>query len=150
MASAALTVAALVGVIASCGADEAPSAERFCGETAENRDALTNPQLVDAAGIDTLLELYREIGDLAPLSVADDWNHIVVAYETASTVVIGDQESEQAALIAIYSSEQSAAAVQAWLVANCAVDIGPVFTIVPQGPATITVAPTSPTPTTAP
>ena len=33
-------------------------------------------------------------------------------------------------------------AVEAWLIANCAVDIGPVFTIVPQGPATITVAPT--------
>ncbi len=56
------------------------------------------------------------------------------AYETASTVVIGDQESEQAALTAVYSSEQSAAAIEAWLMANCAVDIGPVFTIVPQGP----------------
>ena len=62
------------------------------------------------------------------------------AYETASTVVIGDQESEQAALTAAYSSEKSAAAIEAWLMANCAVDIGPVFTIVPQGPVTITVA----------
>ena len=71
---------------------------------------------------------------LAPLGVEDDWDQLVSAYETASTVVIGDQESEQAALTAIYSSEKSAAAVEAWLIANCAVDIGPVFTIVPQGP----------------
>jgi hypothetical protein len=32
--------------------------------------------------------------------------------------------------------------------ANCAVDIGPVFTIVPQGPVTITVAPAESTPST--
>jgi hypothetical protein len=76
----------------------------------------------------------------------------VSAYETASTVIIGDQESEQAALTAAYSSEKSAAAIEAWLLANCAVDIGPVFTIVPQGPVTITVAPTdtSTAPTSAP
>ncbi len=135
---------------AGCGTDEAPSAERFCGEVAANTDALTNPQLSNAADVEVLLDLYREIGDLAPLSVEDDWNQLIVAYETASTVVIGDQESEQAALTAIYSSEQSAAQVEAWLMANCAVDIGPVFTIVPQGPATITVPPATTTATSAP
>ena len=56
-------------------------------------------------------------------------------------VIVGDLESEQAALTAAYSSEKSAAAIEAWLIANCAVDIGPVFTIVPQGPVTIPVAP---------
>ncbi len=135
---------------AGCGNDEAPSAERFCGEVAQNTEALTNPQLTDAEDIEALLDLYREIGDLAPLGVEDDWNELVSAYETASTVVIGDQESEQAALTAIYSSEQSAAQVEAWLLANCAVDIGPVLTIVPQGPATITVPPATTTATTSP
>ena len=134
---------------AGCGNDEAPSAERFCGEVAENTEALISPQLTAPADIEILLELYREIGDLAPLGVEDDWNQLVSAYETASTVVIGDQESEQAALTAIYSSEQSAARVEAWLLANCAVDIGPVFTIVPQGPVTITVPPAA-TATSAP
>ena len=142
---AALALAAIVMLGAGCGNDDAPSAERFCGEVAKNTEALTSPQLTDAADIEILLELYREIGDLAPLSVEDDWNQLVSAYETASTVVIGDQESEQAALTAIYSSEQSAAQVEAWLMANCAVDIGPVFTIVPQGPAAITVPPAATT-----
>jgi hypothetical protein len=145
-----LTAAAIGALGTACSNDEAPSAERFCGEVAENKEALTSPQLVGTDDVESLLDLYRRIGGLAPLSVADDWNQIVSAYETASTVVIGDQESEQAALTAIYSSEQSAAEVETWLLANCAVDIGPVFTIVPQGPVTVTVPPASTAPTSAP
>ena len=145
----AFTVAliAALAALAACDSDEAPSAERFCGEVAANKEALTNPQLVYTDDIDPLLDLYRTIGALAPLGVEEDWNQIVSAYETASTVVIGDQESEQAALSAIYSTEKSAAAVETWLMANCAVDIGPVFTIVPQGPVTVTAPPSD---TTAP
>jgi hypothetical protein len=140
--SAAVAVSIVVAasaLLAACGGDDAPSAERFCGEVAANKQALTNPQLGYVDDIEPLLGLYRSVGALAPLGVQADWDQIVSAYETASTVVIGDQASEQQALTAIYSSEKSAAAVEAWLLANCAVDIGPVFTIVPQGPVTVTV-----------
>ena len=136
---AAACAAAGAVVLAACGGDEAPSAERFCGEVAANKDALTNPQLNYVDDIEPLLDLYRDIGALAPLGVDEDWNQLVSAYETASTVVVGDEASEQEALTAIYSSEKSAAAVETWLLANCAVDIGPVFTIVPQG--TVVLAP---------
>ena len=140
-AFAALALVAALAALSACGGDDAPSAERFCGEVAANKDALTSPQLLYADDIEPLLDLYRSVGSLAPLGVEDDWNQIVSVYETASTVVVGDPESEQAALTAAYASEKSAAAVETWLLANCAVDIGPVFTIVPQGPVTITVAP---------
>ncbi len=133
----------------ACGDDGGGNAERFCGEVAANRDALTDPQLVYSDDIEPLLDLYRDIGDLAPLAVEADWNQLVSAYETASTVLPGDQESEQEALAAIYSSEESAAAIDAWLRANCAVDIGPVFTIVPHTPVTAP-APTAPDGTAAP
>ena len=119
--------------VMACSGDETPSAERFCGEIVENKDELTNPVLEFSDDIEPLLELYREVGELAPLGVDQEWADIVSAYETASTVVPGDQASEQEALAAIYSAEKSAAAVGAWLQANCAVDIGPVFTIVPHG-----------------
>jgi len=147
---AALASLAALAALAACGGEEAPSAERFCGEVAANNEALTSPQLVYTDDIDLLLDLYRDVGALAPLDVEPDWNRIVAAYETASTVVVGDQESEQAALTAIYSTEKSAAAVEAWLLANCAVDIGPVFTIVPHGPVTITLRPGDTTPLSAP
>jgi hypothetical protein len=118
-----------------CGGDDgAGSAERFCGEIAANKDQLTAPVLTSSDDIEPLLDLYRDIGDLAPLSIQQEWTTLVEAYETASTVVIGDPESEQAALAAIYSSEESAAEIDAWLIANCAVDIGPVVTLVPHQP----------------
>jgi len=129
-------VLVVVAAAAGCGGDSGGDAERFCGEIAANKDALTKPELNYSDDIEPLLDLYRGIGDLAPLAVEDDWNQLVAAYETASTVVPGDQASEQEALAAIYSSEESAAAIDQWLRSNCAVDIGPVFTIVPHTPVT--------------
>ena len=129
-----VAVAVVVLAAAACGGDSAGSAEQFCGEVAANADALTNPQLEFSDDIEPLLELYREIGELAPLAIEQEWDQLVAAYETASEVVPGDSASEQEALAAIYSSEQAAATVQRWLTENCAVDIGPVFTIVEQNP----------------
>ncbi len=123
-----------LGVVVSCGNDEAASAERFCGEVAANKETLTAPTLEFDDDVGPLLDLYREIGDFAPLAIEKEWNQIVAAYETASTMVLDDPASEQATVAAIYSSEESAAKVDAWLRANCAVDLGPIVTLVPHSP----------------
>ncbi len=127
-----LTASAVCAALAvGCGGDDdGGNAERFCGEIDENKAALTDPPVQFADQIEPVLDLYREIADLAPLSIEAEWNQLLAAFETASTVVPGDAESEQAALAAIYSSEKAAAEVERWLQANCAVEIGPVFTIV--------------------
>ncbi|MEO1057138.1 MAG: hypothetical protein AAFY28_09520 [Actinomycetota bacterium] len=123
---------------AGCGLldddDDAGDAARFCGEVAANSGALTQPNIQTTTDIDALLELYREIGTFAPLAIEAEWDQLVEAYETASAVIPGDEQSEQAAIAAILSSESAAAAVDRWLMENCAVDIGPVATIVPQNP----------------
>lgn len=119
-------------VVGACGSDDAGNAERFCGEISVRAAELTQPDLTFADDIEPLLDLYRDIGELAPLAIETEWDQLVAAYETASTVVPGDPESEQRALAAIFSTEQSAAAVDDWLERNCAVDLGPVFTIVAQ------------------
>ena len=131
-ATTAMTGAALCVSIAlsACGGDDGGSAERFCGEIDENKAALTDPPLESSDQIEPVLELYREIAELAPLAIEDEWNQLLEAYETASTVVPEDPQSVQTALAAIYASEGSAAEVERWLQANCAVEIGPVFTIV--------------------
>ncbi len=121
-----------VGLITGCGGDDAGNAERFCGEVQANAERLTQPDLQFDDDIEPFLDLYREIGTLAPIAIEPEWNQLIAAYETASTVVPGDPESEQAALASIFSTEKSAAAIDRWLQANCAVDIGPVFTIVAQ------------------
>jgi len=130
-ATALLAAVAAVG-IGACASDDAGDAERFCGEVQLNTERLTQPDLQFTDDIEPLLDLYREIGELAPLAIEPEWDQLVTAYETASTVVPGDPESEQIALASIFSTEKSAAAVDRWLEANCAVDIGPVFTIVAQ------------------
>jgi hypothetical protein len=124
-------VVILVALVAACSSgDTGGSAERFCGEVEANKEALTKPQLDFSDDIAPLLQLYADIGEVAPLAIEEEWNQLVSAYETASTIVPGDDESEQAVLAAIYSSESAAAKVGSWLQDNCAVDIGPVFTIV--------------------
>ncbi len=125
---AAVTVLATLSLTA-CDDGGAGNAERFCGEIDENKSLLTDPGLVYSDDIEPLLDKYREIADLAPLAIEQEWRDLVRTYETASTVVLGDVESEQAALAAAYQSETSAVAVADWLRANCAVDIGPLTTI---------------------
>lgn len=125
-----LCAAVIALAAASCGDDDAGSPERFCGEIKVNAERLTQPDLNFEDDIDPLLDLYRDIAELAPLAIETEWDQLVSAYETASTVVPGDPESQQKALAAIFATEKSAAAVDSWLERNCAVDIGPVFTIV--------------------
>lgn len=126
----AATVISAALIAACSSADAGGSAERFCGEVEANKDALTNPQLEYSDDIGPLLQLYADVGDVAPLAIEKEWGRLVSAYETAGTAVPGDEESEQLVLAAIYSAESAATAIDSWLQENCAVDIGPVFTIV--------------------
>ena len=120
-------------VASACGDDGATNAERFCGEIEVNSDALFRPELSTATDVEPLLELYRDIGEFAPLAIEPEWDQLILNYETASTVVPGDDASLQAVAAQAYQSEQAAAEVKRWLQDNCALDIGPIATIVAQG-----------------
>lgn len=126
---AVLLIAAVVAASA-CGGESGGDAERFCGEVDTNKAALTNPQLEFADDIEPYIELYRSIGEVAPLSIEAEWNQLISNYETVSTVIPGDTDSEQAAVVSALQSEEAAAAVSSWLAANCAVDLGPLATLV--------------------
>lgn len=131
--AAIASIITVTALLSSCSsASGAGDAERFCGVVQANAAELTQPTLQFSDDIEPLLDLYREIGQRAPLAIEAEWDQLVSAYETASTVVSGDSESEQAALASIFSAEESAASIDRWLETNCAVDIGPVFTIVAQ------------------
>lgn len=133
-------------VAASCGGDDdSGDAERFCGEVAENVEALTKPDLTASAnpeaGIDALLAEYRRIGELAPLAIEAEWNQLVAAYAAADLVIAGDPQLEQEALEAIFRAEQAAVKISDWLRTNCAVEIGPLATIVGSQITTTTLDP---------
>jgi|TARA_R110002110_G_scaffold316223_3_gene529211 hypothetical protein len=133
---ASLILLPIAVLLVGCGrvGGSGASAERFCGEIQLHSEQITRPNLQFEDDIEPLLDLYRDIGELAPLSIEPEWDQLISAYETASTVVPGNPESQQAALSAIYSTEKSAAAIDNWLEKTCAVNIGPVFTIVAQEP----------------
>ncbi len=121
---------AVVATVASCGGESGGNAERFCGEVDENKAALTSPRLEFADDIEPYIDLYRSIGAFTPLAIETEWNQLIANYETVSTVVVGDAESEQAAVVSALQTEQAAAAVSSWLATNCAVDLGPLATLV--------------------
>jgi hypothetical protein len=129
LCTASLVLAA-TGLIAACGSDSAGNAERFCGEIEVNRAALTSPDLRFTDDVEVLLELYRSIGELAPLAIEEEWDQLIVNYETASTVVPGDPESMQLVVVTALESEAAAARVGEWLTQNCGVDLGPLATLV--------------------
>jgi hypothetical protein len=128
-----IAVPLLAALATGCADDGATNAERFCGEIEVNQEALFRPELTTAADVEPLLQLYRDIGEFAPLAIEAEWEQLVVNYETASTVVPGDDASLQEVAAQAFQSEQAAATVKRWLEDNCALDIGPVATIVEQG-----------------
>ena len=123
-------LAPAVLVLGACS-DDGPDAGRFCGEVEANRVALTAPRIEFADDIEPFLALYRSVGELAPLAIEDEWGRLVENYETASTVVPGDPESEQRVITTALQSEEAATEVDAWLRENCGIDLGPLSTLVP-------------------
>lgn len=124
--------------VAACGDDDdvQSDAERFCGEAIAQQNLIVAPPLNSEAELQATLEFYRLMGDLAPVAIAEEWNDLVVNLETASTVVIGDPDSEQLVAMTAYATEPSAFRVKDWLLDNCALDI-PITTIAPQEPVPV-------------
>lgn len=137
-----LLVLPLLVAVSACGDDGVQSdAERFCGEATAQVDNIVNPPLSTDDELAATLDFYRLMGELAPIAISEQWNELVVNIETASTLVPGDPESQQLVAIQAYATERSAYEVAEWLKKNCALDIGPITTIAPQG--TLPVAPTT-------
>lgn len=147
--TALIALAALGGCRRDAGAES--DAERFCGEAAANTALITDPPIATAEELAATLDFYRLMGQLAPVAIAAEWNALTSAFETATTVVPGDPESEQRMAVQIYAAEPSAYAVTTWLRQNCAVDI-PIVTIAPHDPIPAQTIPpaTPPSSTTAP
>lgn len=142
-----LASVAVLAVVVSCsGGDDdvvEPDANAFCGTAVEQQAFIVAPPMATEAELQASMDFYRLMGRLAPIAIAEDWNVLVSAMETASTVVPGDRESEQLAAMTAYATEPSAYRVKKWLQDNCGLDI-PITTIAPQEqvPArTTTIAP---------
>ena len=111
--------------LAGCDDDGAGDTEQFCDEVAANVEALrAAPATADE--VEELLDLWRDVGDGAPLAIEPEWDAYTDNLELAWT-----SEDDQEALASTFAAEQSTVAIAAWLSDTCGIDFGPVTTIVP-------------------
>lgn len=105
--------------------------EQFCALVQENVEPLRAvPQTPEQ--IEQLIDLWREIGEVAPLAIEPDWSAHALNLETAR-----DSDDQEEILARAYATERSAVAVAGWLQDNCAIDFGSVATIVQQTTTTL-------------
>lgn len=124
--------AASATVMASCGGDDVQSdAVKFCQEATAHQGAIIDPPVSDEVGLEATLEFYRLMGELAPVSIATEWNQLVAALETAAAYDPTDPASEQHVVATAYAAEGAAYDVKVWLQRNCGLDI-PISTIAPH------------------
>lgn len=128
-----VAVAASLAGLAACDDDSPGDSEAFCAAVSENRDALLAlPTTGDE--VDALIELWREVGESAPLAIEPDWDALTQNRELAWT-----GEDEEEILATTFATERSATNVATWLRDKCSIDFGPVATVVPPTFPTTTV-----------
>lgn len=117
----------------ACG-DPTPErdAAAFCEGLRTNHSAIVAGSIASELELSSTLEMYRQLDDLAPLAVSQEWSTLLNAIETANTVVPGDPDGIQRVAEAAYQSEAAALAIAEWAMASCDVDLGPVTTLVPH------------------
>jgi hypothetical protein len=115
--------------------DDAPASDavQFCDQARANTALIVSPPLATEAELDETMDFYRLMGELAPIAIAEQWNRLVDAMETAAAIVPGDPASAQQVAMTAYAVERSAYEVKVWLNQNCGVDL-PITTIAPQDP----------------
>jgi len=144
----AVLVSGLVAGTAACrddggGGDTAT----FCGQVDEHLDELRAVPETEQ-DVESLIALWKDVGDDAPLSIEPDWQAHVLLYETVwDPEILTDDEKAEEAYARAFATERSSVAVAAWVNDNCGFDWGPVETIVPQV-TTTTLAPGATAPTT--
>jgi hypothetical protein len=137
---------ALIGVIGlgACDDDDDGGGDTaaFCAGVAENVEALHASPTTDSE-VEELVDLWRDVGDDAPLAIEQEWDTHADNLELAWT-----SDDQQEVLASTFAAERSTVAIAAWLRSNCGIDWGPVTTIVPASVATTTVPGASTTTTT--
>lgn len=118
---------ALVAGLIGCRDDrEAGSTDAFCAQVDEHQATLFQP-LADLSrtSLEAMVDLYREVGEVAPLAVEENWSAIAGVFETALS-----SDDLEAVYTEAYSSQPAAIAVAEWVQQNCAITI-PLATVAP-------------------
>ena len=122
-----------ITTLVACGDDgPSPDAAAFCTLISERAADVVSPSIGTELDIEATIDVYRRLGELAPLAIGEEWEQLTLGVVTAATVVPGDESSVQHAIQQAYATERSAVTVASWVSASCGVDLGPVTTLAPQ------------------
>lgn len=112
--------------VVGCGSDATERTdERYCATVQQHLAELTNPNIATPGQISSTIDLYRTIAKAAPLALEQEWDVLTIAYETAATVVPGDQASLQKAADTIRAAQPSAKSISDYTQRLCNAQIGP-------------------------
>lgn len=117
----------------------------FCNDVHDNIDYLRYADFQNVEQVNTVIDLFKQIGKSAPLEIEPDWDALVLNLETARDSDLTNPTQVQAMYARAYATEPSAVRVVAWLHDHCSVELGPVVTIVSHD-ATTSTAPASTAP----
>jgi hypothetical protein len=127
-----ILVAATIGAVSACASDTPPATDgRYCATVSASLDQLTNPAIVDTAGIEATSKLYRSITSIAPLAVRKEWETMTSNIEAAATVDPKNPASVQQLADMARSAQHAAIAISDYTSKVCGVVIGTVPTTLP-------------------
>jgi hypothetical protein len=128
-------------VVGSCGSSANDRTDaNYCAAVSRHLTELNAPHIAGPDDVAKAVDLYSSIAEVAPLAVEKEWDVLTLAYQTAATVVPGDQASIQKAADTIRASEQSANAAADYTRRLCNLQIG-----TPAVPVTAAAAPSTST-----
>ncbi len=125
-----------VGIGAGCSGSPGRTIGAYCDEVNANLAALTNPTIASGPDIESTIDRYRSIAEVAPAGVEPEWQRVITALETAATVIAGDQASSEIANQAALAGAPAYATLQRYTQDSCNISIGTPPT--PTNPVTAT------------
>lgn len=145
-----LVAAVAATAASSCGSDAAlPTEGAYCAQVGNHLTALNSPALALPTDIAAMVKEWKLVADAAPVAIAQEWDTMITALETAVTVNPADNASVQKMADTARSSEPAATRVITYTYEKCGATIGgvvPTPTTSPPATAAPTAAPTSAAP----
>lgn len=112
----------LLGLATTACNEKRNDATNFCRQLQQELPGLSAP-LTSQSAIDQMVARYRRLGEVAPLSVADDWDALTSLMEDAAKVNPNDQTELQVfAEEALVANSASQRALR-WVSNTCGVDL---------------------------
>jgi hypothetical protein len=123
-------------MVAACSDEPERTLEAYCAAVQDDLAVIMNPVIATGPDVDATIERYRSIAEVAPAGVEPEWQRVIEVFETAATVIPGDQASLELANRAALAGGPAYGRLQQFTQQQCGIDIGTPPT--PTNPVTAT------------